>query len=236
MITTLILISASLIFTILELNILAISCLCVSIVFVLFHKKKNGKTAIAEQTINKYVLTSNVLRMHRISDIIDCGLLDGHFLISKVFINKLLETDSKDILNNDYSMENIEYSKRNDLIMEIPIEDNITSYFKYAFENSCTIVITKEKAANNLFKIFKVKSINLEYLSSENNRFKQGKNIHYVITKKNKNKYEGYHTSNVKIFLNSNKNISYGIKYGKINNVLKIKNDTSLIMEDDNDD
>ncbi len=235
MISILILLIASLIFIILEMNILTISCLCVSIIFILFYYRKHRRTIIEEQTVNEYVLTSNVLRMHRIADLVDSGLLEGHFLISKAFISKLLEISSKDILNSDYSIENIEYLKRKNIMKEISIEDNISLYFKYAFEHSCIIIITKEKAANNLFKIFKVESINLEYLNIENDRFKQGKSIYYIITKKDKNKYEGYHTNNVKIFLNSNKKIPYGIKYGKISNVLKIKNETSLIMEDDND-
>ena len=235
MIPILILLIASLVFIILEMNILTISCLCISFVLMLFCHRKREKITVEEQMIKEYVLTSNALKMHRISDLVESGLLNGIFLISKAFINKLLEIDNKDILNNDYSIENIEYLKRINMIKEISIEDNISLYFKYAFEHSCIIIITKEKAANNLFKIFKVKSINLEYLNFENDEFKQGKSIHYIITKKDKNKYEGYHTSNVKIFLNSNKKLSYGIKFGKISNVLKIKNETSLLMEDDND-
>ncbi len=214
----------------------AAALLGLGILITLFSNRANKSAKVNKSDEeNNIVLTSTALRKHPISVLIQSRSITGNFLVSKSFIDSMIKSAGDSGLPSDYALMNIEFLKRNMILKEINCEDNITSYFKYAFDNNHMLIFSEEKASENLLKIFKVKSINLGILLADNKQYKKGEYVHYVVIKNQQNEVQGVITENVHVFLKSSRAVHGNIYRGRIENVLQIKDKTELILEDDNE-
>lgn len=217
---------------IIALVILAVSNVLLILTGIKGKKKKEGRT---EKKYEGFVITTDALKNHRIEALNESGVLTGKFMISKTLLDGLIKDFNRSKLTKDHAFENIEYLKRKNQLLEINVEDNISAYFKYAYEHNQTLLYSGEKAALNLLKIFKAKSINLGVLLSRNMDYTPGDKITYIVTGHNKGEIEGKTLGGADVFIKGSHQ-KYGQIYsGIVKNVLNVKGKTRLIAEGDNE-
>lgn len=229
-------IAVSLVLTVMHYYIFAIAVLALSNVILIMAglrvKSKKVQTKIKEEG---FVITTEALKNHRIESLNESGVLTGKFMISKNYLDMLIKEYDPRKMTKNHAIENIEYLKRKNQLMEINVENNISAYFKYAYEHNETLLYSGEKAAVNLLKIFKVKSINLSILLNRDMHYAPGDRISYIVTGKKDDEINAKALSGADVFVKAS-NKKEGCTYtGIVHNVLNVKGRTHLIAGDEDE-
>jgi len=223
---------------ILKLYIPAVILLSAAIIIQLFSGRREIKKKIVKYDSGKdYVLSYRALADRNLIHLIKSGIISGKFIVSiEMMIN--IRDSNDDTTESNTARESLDFLKRNDLIKPENIKPNITSLFKYAFDNSCIMIISGEKGATGISGIFNVKFINLDNIRiSKSEKHSAGSRVDFIVTDADGDVFEGFVVNkDVKTFTKSDRLVTGRIYSGIVKNVLDIKGKLKLIIGTDNED